>query len=100
MQDPIAISGGFFRCPDRASTTVGLDHKTLYRWTKAHVTSYGHPLNVVEHQGRLLIDERDVYTIAAVQKDFPLARGPISPDRREQMKKYAAQVHATLTPKR
>jgi hypothetical protein len=100
VEDPIAISGGFFRSPERASMIAGLDHRTLYRWTKSKVTSYDHPLNVVEYHGHSLIDERDVFVVAAVQKEFPLARGPIPPDRREQMKRYAAQVHATLTPVR
>lgn len=97
MQETIPISGGFFHCPERAAAMVGLPNSTLWRWAKARSTGYGHPLNVVEHQGHRLIDERDVHVVAAVQKEFPLARGPVPPDRREQMKNYAAQVRAKLT---
>ena len=100
MQETIPISGGFFHCPNRAAAIVALPESTLWRWAKARSTGYGHLLNVVEHQGHLLIDERDVHAVAAVQKDFPIGKGPIPPDRREQMKNYAAQVRAKLAPSR
>ena len=99
MQQPIPINGGFFYSPVRASAIAGLGVATLFNWAKARCTSYGYPLNVVEHQGNRLIDERDVHTLAAVQKSFAVGKGPIPPDRREQMKRYAAQVHAKLTPR-
>jgi hypothetical protein len=97
VQQPIPISGGFFYTPERASELAGLSNQTLFNWAKAHVTSYGYPLNVIEHQNHRLIDERDVHAIAAVQKDFPLGGGPIPTNKREQMKRYAAQVRAKLT---
>ena len=100
MQETIPISGGFFHCPNRAAEIVGLAETTLVRWAKSRSTGYGHPLNVVEHQGHWLIDERDVHAVAAVQKDFPIGKGPISPDRRGQMKNYAAKIRAALTPTR
>lgn len=96
MQQPIPIDEGFFYTPVRASAIAGLSVATLFSWTQDRCTSYGHPLNVVEHQDRRLIDERDVYVVAAVQKDFPIGKGPVPPDRREQMKSYAAQVRAKL----
>lgn len=97
VQQPIPIKGGFFYSPERASEIIGLSHDTLFNWARAKVTKYGHPLNVVKHRGHRLIDERDRYAMAAVQKDFPIGRGRIPTDRREQMKRYAAQVRAKLT---
>jgi len=98
VQQPLAIHGGFFFTPEVASEITGLGRNTLARWMDAEASAYGHPLTVVNHQGRRLLDERDVHTLAAVQKDFPVGRGPIPPDRREAMKRYAERVRATFTP--
>jgi hypothetical protein len=97
VQQPLAIHGAFFFTPEAACEITGLGRNTLARWMDAKASAYGHPLTVVKHQGRRLLDERDVHTLAAVQKDFPVGRGPIPPDRRDQMKRYAAQVRAKLT---
>lgn len=97
VQQPIPISGGFFYSPERASEIVGVSNRTLFIWAKAQITSYGFPLNVIEYQNHRLIDERDVHVLAAVQKDFPVGGGPIPTNKREQMKRYAAQVRAKLT---
>lgn len=96
----IPIDDGFFHCPTRASKIAGLGVTTLFNWTQARCTSYDLPLNVIDYEGRSLIDERDVHTLAAVQKEFPLGKGPIPPDRRQQMRLYAAKIRATLTPSR
>jgi hypothetical protein len=97
MQQPIELNGGFYLHTDRAGEITGLPATTTWRWAMRSVTSYGFALNVTKHQGHVLVDERDVYAIAAVQRDFPLARGgPGSRDRREAMKRYADRVRATL----
>jgi hypothetical protein len=99
VQQPIPLNGRFFYSPERASEIIGLNHATLFRWAEAQVSQYGHPLNTVKYQQHNLIDEIDVHVMAAVQRDFPRGRGHIPSAKREQMKRYAARVHATLTPR-
>jgi hypothetical protein len=97
VQQPVAIHNGFFFTPEAAAEITGLSHDTLFNWSRAGATKYGHSLNVVKHRGHRLIDERDCYAMAAVQKDFPIGKGRIPADRRAQMRRYAGEVHAKLT---
>jgi len=57
---PIPIGDVFYYCRERAAEVSGLSSATIFRWTQAQVTSYGYFLNVIEYQGRWLIDERDI----------------------------------------
>jgi hypothetical protein len=98
MEDPIQINGGFFHSPERASEITGLGKSTFCAWTRAQVTGYGFDLKTVEHRGHRLVDERDVLVVAAVQKAFPVPKGRIPSDTRDQMKRMAERLHATLNP--
>jgi hypothetical protein len=97
MQPRIPMHGAFFLCANYAASVVGLDPRCIWAWAKRKTTSYDFPLRVVEQGGHIYIAEADVRVAERVQREFPLLRGRIKHQRREEMKAYALRLR-TLNP--
>jgi hypothetical protein len=100
VQRVIDLNGKLYVCPYRAAEHVGISYKVLRAYARRASSWFGMPLDVVKHggRGRLLIDERDVFVLAAVNREFPVGKGPIPRAKREQMCQYSERIRAKLMP--
>jgi hypothetical protein len=77
---------------------TGVAARTLCTWAGRASTSYGYELNVIDHGKHRLIDEQDLRVIMQVNRKFPLTTGAPERKRAEEMRRYALQIRAALTP--
>jgi hypothetical protein len=85
-------------CARRAAEAAGCNSATMFEWIKRGSTSYGYPLHVVSHQGRRLVDERDVKVMLRVRQAYP---GPsFAQEEAARKRLYAMKLRdaSTLTP--
>jgi hypothetical protein len=98
MERAIAIEGKIFVCPRRAAPLVGVTHPTLAACARRGSSWFGMPLETAKLGEHVLLEERQCFVLAAVNREFPVSKGPIPRARREQMRQYAERVRAKLMP--